>query len=196
MVDNEDIFLNLCLRCGECIKSCPTGALQPLFLEGGFSGLWSPAITPRIGGCKDNCNACSLACPTNAIPEFGPKRTEKWSVKMGTATFEPAICITYQDDAIKPCLKCVEVCPNKAIEVDCKASPVRPVKVHHELCIGCGLCEHECLKMVSGRPAIQLTSNDKGTLALLAKNPKPLKLDEKYHCVTQNSNNNKNKKDD
>ncbi len=173
MVIDEEAFLGLCVRCGHCMRSCPTGTLQPLLLEAGFYGLWTPAITPRIDGCKDDCNACSVVCPTGAIPEFGPKRPQKWSVKMGHVLFEPHLCISYAPDAVKPCLKCVEVCPNRAITVDWNAKPVRPKAVDYARCVGCGLCEKPCRKMVAGRPALTLTSNGLGIPAVLVVDPKP-----------------------
>lgn len=174
MVTKETIFLGLCVRCGQCIESCPTGTLQPLFLEAGFSGMWSPAVTPRVEGCKDDCNACSVACPTGAIPKFGPTRQEKWGFKMGSVTFESHRCISYADDAVKPCLKCIEVCPNRAIAIDKGAHPVRPANVLYDQCIGCGRCETACQKMVAGEPALKLNANGVGYPALLVVDPTPL----------------------
>jgi ferredoxin len=173
MVTDEVAFKALCLRCGQCMRSCPTGTLQPLFLEAGLLGLWTPAITPLIQGCKDNCNACSKACPTGAIPAFGPKRQEKWTIKMGQADFESGQCISYGDDTRKPCLKCVEVCPNRAIIVDRKAKPERPTAVDYSRCVGCGLCVSVCRKMTIGRPAMSLTSNGVGFPTALVVDARP-----------------------
>ncbi len=173
MVADNGLFSALCVRCGQCIRSCPTGTLQPLLLEDGFAGLWTPAITPHVGGCEDDCNACSGACPTGAIPKFGPSRPQKWAVKMGQVAFESSRCITYAPDAVKYCLKCVEACPNKAIVVDMETKPERPVQVIYDRCVGCGLCETACLKMVFGPPALTLTSNGVGSPTLLVADPKP-----------------------
>jgi polyferredoxin len=173
MVTDESLFKALCLRCGQCIRSCPNGALQPLFLEAGLLGLWTPAVMSLTGGCKDNCNACSNACPTGAIPAFGPTRPEKWSIKMGQADFESSQCISYGDDTLKPCLKCVEVCPNKAIIVDWDAHPERPTAVDYSRCVGCGLCVSKCRKMTIGKPAMTLTSNGVGFPTALVVDTKP-----------------------
>jgi polyferredoxin len=173
VVSDPDAFLDMCVRCGQCVRSCPTGTLQPLLLEAGFYGIWTPAITARISGCKNDCNACSRVCPTGAIPKFGPTRQEKWSIKMGQALFEHSQCISYADDAVKPCLKCAEVCPNRAIVIDWDAHPVRPKSVDYSRCVGCGMCVKPCSKMVIGRPAMSLTSNGVGTPTVLVVDPKP-----------------------
>jgi polyferredoxin len=174
MVADPMAFNALCVRCGQCVRSCPTGTLQPLLLEGGFAGLWTPAVTPAVGGCKDDCNACSVACATHAIPEFGPAREEKWTHKMGSVVFASHLCISYAEGAAKPCLKCVEACPNKAIIVDEAAEPARPRLVVYDRCVGCGTCETECLKMVSGAPAMTLNADGAGTPAVLVKDPTPV----------------------
>ncbi|MBN1655855.1 MAG: 4Fe-4S binding protein [Deltaproteobacteria bacterium] len=174
MVTDQNAFMDQCVRCEQCVRSCPTGTLQPLLLEAGFYGIWTPAVTARIGGCRDDCNACSLVCPTGAIPQFGPLRQQKWSVKMGQAVFDQEQCISYARDAVKPCLKCVEVCPNRAIIVDWEAQPVRPTAVDYSRCIGCGLCVRPCGLMVIGKPALTLTANGVGTPAVLVRDPKPI----------------------
>ena len=172
-VTNNTVFNSLCVRCGQCIVSCPTGTLQPLFLEGGFQSFWTPAITPHIGGCKEDCNECSAVCMTDAIPKFGIKRQEKWSVKMGTAVLETGRCISYEPNAEKPCLKCIAVCPNKAITQFKDNKPLRPKSIIFERCTGCGLCEYECLKMVSGAPAITLSSKGVGNPVTVLIDPEP-----------------------
>ena len=46
---DEEKFLALCVRCGECMKVCKTNGLHPTLLEGGIEGLWTPKLIPRIG---------------------------------------------------------------------------------------------------------------------------------------------------
>lgn len=173
LVTDSSAFLDLCVRCGHCVRTCPTGTLQPLWLQAGFYGLWTPVIRPEIGGCKDDCNACSTVCPTGAIPKFGPMREQKWFVKMGQVLFESHLCISYADDALKPCLECVKVCPNRAIKIDWTVHPKRPKTVDYARCVGCGLCETACLKKVIGKPALTLTSNGVGTPTALVADPTP-----------------------
>ncbi len=37
-------FSALCVRCGECMKVCINNALQPLFLEKGIEGMFTPGL--------------------------------------------------------------------------------------------------------------------------------------------------------
>jgi ferredoxin len=67
---DESHFLARCIRCGDCMKVCPTNALHPAALEGGVEALWTPVLVPRIGYCEPNCVLCSQVCPTGAIWEI------------------------------------------------------------------------------------------------------------------------------
>ena len=57
----------LCIRCGACVKVCPTNVLQPASSMG-LEGAWTPVLVPRLGYCDYSCNACGQVCPTGAIP--------------------------------------------------------------------------------------------------------------------------------
>jgi Uncharacterized anaerobic dehydrogenase len=63
----EEEFLRRCIKCGQCMRVCPTNVLQPALLEGGFEGLWTPVLQNRIGYCEHNCVLCGHVCPTGAI---------------------------------------------------------------------------------------------------------------------------------
>ena len=66
---SEDEFLKRCLKCGQCMRICPTNIIQPAGLEMGVEALWTPTLNFRIGtsGCQLNCVACGNLCPTAAI---------------------------------------------------------------------------------------------------------------------------------
>ncbi len=161
-VDDEDLFLDQYVRCGLCVQACPTQTLQPIGLEAGAAGLWSPAITPRIAGCKPECNACALVCPTEAIPPFSTRLEDKWATKMGTAQFESTRCISYAEGA--GCARCIRVCPTRAIVIDSSPGrhPMRPARVDLFRCVGCGLCEHTCRGVVFGQPALTTWAHGRG----------------------------------
>ena len=151
----EPSFLNMCLRCGLCMKACPTNGLQPCVLEAGLNGIWTPRLVPRIGGCEKNCNLCGQVCPTSAIRRLSLE--EKTYVKMGTAVIDRSRCIAWEQD--KVCLICDEACPFNAIsslsETLRDNTLLRPF-VDERLCTGCGLCEARC--PIEGPAAIEIFS--------------------------------------
>ncbi|MFC1692944.1 4Fe-4S binding protein, partial [Candidatus Latescibacterota bacterium] len=150
----EKDFLDACLRCGECMKVCPTHALQPAKFQAGFEGLFTPVLTPRIGGCEELCNLCGQVCPTGAVRKLSLE--EKQYAVIGNAAIERNLCIAWEQ--LKVCLICDEVCPYDAVEfkmvTDEKGTLQRPF-VNEDKCVGCGQCEHGC--PVKGPAAIHVT---------------------------------------
>ncbi len=149
----ESQFLDLCVRCGKCMKVCPTNGLQPSFLEAGLTALWTPRLVPRIGGCEKDCNLCGQVCPTSAIRRLPLE--EKTYAKMGTARIDRTRCISWNGNRI--CLICDEVCPYDAVGTMNRTisgiTTPRPF-VRREICVGCGLCESRC--PTPGPAAIQV----------------------------------------
>lgn len=147
----EGDFVNRCVRCGACMKACPTGGLQPTFLQAGLEGLWTAYLVPRLGACEAYCNQCGQVCPTAAIRNLTLE--EKQYATMGTAVISRGKCLAWEQ--LKLCLVCDEVCPYGAIDfrmvTDATGTLERPF-VNEEKCTGCGLCEHHC--PVDGRAAI------------------------------------------
>lgn len=151
----EGAFLGGCLRCGKCMKVCPTNGIQPAFLEAGINGIWTPRLVPRIGGCEKNCNLCGQICPTGAIRKLPLE--EKTFARMGTAVLDRTRCIAWEQD--KVCLICDEACPFNAIsslnETIHQVMILRPF-IDERICTGCGLCEARC--PIEGDAAIQVFS--------------------------------------
>lgn len=158
-------FLATCVRCGECLKVCIKNALQPLFLEQGVEGMFTPVLVPRIGYCEFNCTLCTQVCPTGALDVL--TQAEKHAYVLGKAYFDKDKCLVFADK--KACIVCEEHCPvhNKAIKfnrvetVDFKGRPIvlKEPYVDKDLCIGCGICEHVC--PVEGVAAIRVAGNSK-----------------------------------
>ncbi len=146
----EPEFLARCVRCGACMKVCPTNALQPAAGEAGTEGLWTPVLKMKLGYCEYECTLCAQVCPTKAIRDL--PLAEKQKVRIGLAFFDRNRCLPYA--SARTCIVCEEHCPTprKAIwfeEVEV-AGPeggrvrVKQPRVDPELCIGCGICENKC----------------------------------------------------
>ncbi len=145
----ENDFLSTCIRCGACIRACPTNALQPAALEAGVSGLYTPILIPRQGYCDYSCNACGEICPVQAIPPLALE--EKRTQVIGKAYIDQNICIAWADH--RDCIVCEEMCPlaekaitleENTVNVENQPITVRLPKVDREKCIGCGICEYKC----------------------------------------------------
>ncbi len=135
----EDKFLAKCIRCGECMKICPTGGLQPAVTEAGIEGFWSPVLVPKVGECTQKCNLCSKVCPTGAIERF--EIDDKSEIFIGTAAIDRSQCIVWALG--KRCLVCKEVCSYNAVYTE-MADGVPVPMVNEQICVGCGICENNC----------------------------------------------------
>jgi len=156
----ESEFLERCIKCDQCLNVCPTNVLQPATLsESGLEGLWTPVMDFSVGFCQLNCTLCSEVCPTGAIQKIDlPKKLglgkheKAGPIRLGTAFFNRGRCLPWSMET--PCVVCEEVCPTspKAIgnyeetitRWDGKQVVLNKPFMRPELCIGCGICEHEC----------------------------------------------------
>jgi polyferredoxin len=114
----EEEFLKRCIKCGQCMRVCPTNVIQPGGIDGGLENLWTPVLNNRIGssGCQFNCVACGQVCPTSAIrpitlaEKHGTGEfAEAGPIKLGTAFIDRNRCLPWAMD--KPCIVCEENCP-------------------------------------------------------------------------------------
>jgi MauM/NapG family ferredoxin protein len=138
-------FLDRCIRCGNCMKVCPTNGLQPTFLQGGLEGIWTPHLVPEIGYCEYRCTLCGQVCPTGAIDRVSLDR--KLKTKLGIAKVDRSICIAWEYK--QQCLVCEEHCPisEKAIKIENEnilGTVIGKPVVDRELCVGCGICQTKC----------------------------------------------------
>ena len=145
----EKEFLNLCVRCGECMKVCLQNSLQPALWQAGMEGVFSPILIPRLGYCEYNCTLCGQVCPTGAIANLS--LAEKHAFVIGKAVFDKNRCLPYA--SAKPCIVCEEHCPtgDKAIKFEHreviregKQVVLKQPYVDENLCVGCGICEKVC----------------------------------------------------
>jgi len=155
----ERAFLASCVRCGECMKACPTNTLQPAGLGSGVAGFLAPVVVPRKGPCEPSCTRCGQVCPTGAVKPL--PLAEKTCARIGAAAIVKDRCIAWEKD--RECLVCDEVCPYGAVEL--RRTPENRIAVpfvDERRCNGCGFCEHHC--PVEGPSAIVV--EPKGALRL------------------------------
>lgn len=136
-VTDEKAFLAQCIRCGQCIQSCKTNALNAAVFQTGWDGLWTPIMNGSLGYCDPECNNCGQVCPSHAIPKLSLE--EKKKQVMGTAVVNQDLCIN--------CMVCEKVCPAEAISEGKikKGGTNKPLPVvDPEKCVGCGRCTFEC----------------------------------------------------
>ena len=116
-------FQATCIRCGACMRACPTSALHPSGVENGIGGLWTPTFVFNIGYCDYYCNVrkedvesgrldrpanlCGIVCPTGAIGKL--THPQKIARKIGTAVFDKSRCLPWARG--EECLTCEEQCP-------------------------------------------------------------------------------------
>lgn len=138
----EELFLDRCTKCGDCLPACPYGSIKKDLATG------YPVIFANESPCH-LCDdfPCIAACETEALLPVGD-RTE---VRMGLAVVSRADCTADQG-----CRFCLAKCPVEALSIDfLDPYPV----VDQEKCVGCGICEQVCsgvndriaIKVISGR---------------------------------------------
>ena len=130
----EAQFLQRCIKCGQCMRVCPTNVIHPAGLQAGIEGIWTPMLNFRMGtsGCQQGCIACGNLCPTAAIrPISLNERIGKGNfeptgpIRIGMAFVDRGRCLPWAMD--RPCIVCQENCPvsPKAIFTRIEFRPVR-----------------------------------------------------------------------
>ena len=130
----EPDFLNRCIRCGQCMRVCPTNIVVPSGIYGGLENIWTPVLnfTDGTSGCQLNCTACGHICPTSAIRPISLSEklgidefSGKGPVRIGSAYVDRTRCLPWAMN--KPCIVCQENCPvtPKAIYITEKFETVR-----------------------------------------------------------------------
>ncbi len=180
----ESDFLGACTRCAECMKVCPTNALQPASFETGLQGLWTPILVPSIGPCAEKCTSCGDVCPTGAIRPF-TWQDKRYKLKMGLANVNRSTCVAWNGG--RDCIVCAEVCPYSAVifkdtlddtlpknpdvaldhkdetgKEDNRGRMKRVPTVDEKLCTGCGICEYHCPVLPDHSIVVYTFQEDRG----------------------------------
>jgi len=128
----EQQFRETCSRCGDCVRTCPVGAIQ--IDSSGVSGAGAPYIDVESQACVlcENLE-CMQHCPTGALVQLSLDQ-----IDIGTAVWHEYQCLRPSGGS---CSICVDHCPVGAAAIDIVDDRV---VVHETGCTGCGVCQHDC----------------------------------------------------
>jgi MauM/NapG family ferredoxin protein len=159
-VVDEASFLDKCIRCGLCVRTCPTNYLQVSLLESGAAGMLTPIAVGGTGYCSYTCNECGQVCPSHAIPNLPLEKKQQQVLAL--AEFDRSRCLPWAKDI--PCLICEEHCPvspkaiyPKEFEVTNRRGKTYTIQrpfIDPRRCIGCGICSFKCI--AQSHPAVNV----------------------------------------
>jgi ferredoxin-type protein NapF len=136
----ESRFTGLCIRCGNCVRACPTGIIHPDLGSQGLAGLLAPVIRFDAAYCKEDCHRCNQVCPSGAIARLSLEAKKR--AVIGLAKADMSICLLGQQ---RECSICLSECPYEAIKIlfhDADSSAY--LEVDRARCPGCGACQVAC----------------------------------------------------
>lgn len=137
---DEQVFSGLCIRCGNCIRLCPSRILFPQDARHGLAGFLTPVVRLDQDYCREDCVRCTQACPTGALRPLLP--AEKPKVRIGLARVDMGRCMLGE---ARECFICRDRCPLQAIRT--QFSPITymmEVQIDPARCNGCGACQTSC----------------------------------------------------
>lgn len=137
---DEIRFRGVCVRCGNCLRACPTKILHADLGEAGLSGLMCPVARFDPGYCREDCSLCGDVCPSGAIARLAP--AGKRTARMGLAKIDVELCLLTDN---RECSVCRNCCPYEAITtVWSEEEYTLAVKIDPDRCPGCGACQVAC----------------------------------------------------
>jgi ferredoxin-type protein NapF len=137
----EESFTGLCLRCGNCVRVCPSKVIRHDMGEAGVAGLLAPSICYAKNYCLEDCNACTRVCPSGAIQALDLKPKRRYVI--GEALVDMSLCVLALGE--RDCDACKRACPFDAVRIHWDdAQYVAYPLIDRNKCNGCGACEVAC----------------------------------------------------
>jgi ferredoxin len=137
----EKRFTGFCMRCGNCVRACPSKIIHADAGQAGIAGLLAPVIRYGSKYCLEDCRACTQVCPSGAIKDLSLEQKRRYVI--GEALVDGSIC--WVPLGRKDCDACVRACPYDAVKIhwDEEKYIAYPL-VDTGKCNGCGACEVAC----------------------------------------------------
>ena len=154
----ESQFTGLCLRCGNCARSCPSHVIQADLGDGGLTGLFAPVLRFTDDYCRENCHRCTQVCPSGAIGRVSLPEKRRWT--LGQAKLDLDSCLLANG---RECTACIQHCPFQAVALRSTDGGFSTIpSLDLAKCTGCGACEAFC--PVRPRRAIRVIAQPSGAL--------------------------------
>lgn len=123
----EDLFVNACTRCAECVPACPT---RIIVIVRGY-----PEVDFKRGECTF-CGACAAACRPGALQD-SECQIWPWAIKAQVAD----TCLASRG---VECRSCGERCAAAAIRFSPRLGGPPVPSIDGNACTGCGACVAPC----------------------------------------------------
>lgn len=137
---DDPAFVGLCLRCGNCVRACPTGIIAADETGHGLAGFLAPALRFDRGYCREDCVRCTEVCPSGALALL--PLAHKPQVQIGLPSVDMDICLLGYD---RECSACRRFCPYEAVRyVFAEETYTLVPRIDPQRCNGCGACELAC----------------------------------------------------
>ena len=137
---DDPSFNGVCLRCGNCVRACPSGIIRNAGTEAGWMGIFTPIVSFAGDYCREDCVRCGEVCPSGALRRVPPDGKEK--VQLGLPRVNMEICLLGEE---RECALCRNWCPYGAINyVFSKDDYLVHPRIDPDRCNGCGACEVHC----------------------------------------------------
>jgi ferredoxin-type protein NapF len=136
----EEQLKVVCIRCGNCVKACPTDIIKSAFDAGDLTGIMIPELDFSLSYCLPECTACGDVCPSGAITAFS--RDQKKQLFIGTVEIDPDKCLLTHN---KECNQCKLACAYDAIDITSRGNNLTPLpEIEATRCVGCAACKIVC----------------------------------------------------
>ena len=132
-------FETVCLRCGNCVRACPTHIIQRNTCPDNWYAWMTPIINFTKGYCLSDCTICGTVCPSGAIYPFTVPAKKILSI--GKALIDVKNCLLQIPEE---CALCKNACNYDAIKITAKQDTKTLPLLDEVRCVGCGACAQIC----------------------------------------------------